>query len=265
MTTCSNPVWHQLFIALSNLYTMVTRDRGFDAHPQDDIFLSRLVQMQKLPSFSNLYLDVGNLLLKKNFIDTEKADQFDANRHSIDWIVENMRMVMFAQPLERQRKHVGINYDILFVVFTKRSGENAKIKVASAISYMQQTLAQLQGKKRGRILRLVCDNPLSYVVSTYAQQNVSVETWFVPELQLDPTLHVDVPEHRVFDQMTPDELAKIPKPLRQAAARDKTKLDVLSPTDMMSRWYGFVCGQTICVTRRHKLEFGCTYNIRFVR
>jgi DNA-directed RNA polymerase subunit H (RpoH/RPB5) len=123
----------------------------------------------------------------------------------------------------------------------------------------------LKGNKRGRILRIVCDEPLSYVVATTVQSNVSVETWFVPELQLNPTLHVDVPEHRVYDQMTPEEIAEIPKPLRQAAETDKMKLDVLLPTDMMSRWYGFVRGQMICAVRRNKLEFGCTYNIRFVR
>lgn len=265
MTTCSNPVWHQLFIAISNAYTMLTRDRGFEAHPQDDIFLSRLAQMQKLPIFCDLYAALGKLLLKKNFIDAAKVDQFDANQHSIDWIVDNLRMIMFAQPLERTRKHVGIDYDVLFVVFTKRTGETAKTKVASAITYMQQTLLQLKGNKRGRILRIVCDEPLSYVVATTVQSNVSVETWFVPELQLDPTLHVDVPEHRVYDQMTPEEIAEIPKPLRQAAETDKMKLDVLLPTDMMSRWYGFVRGQMICAVRRNKLEFGCTYNIRFVR
>lgn len=265
----TEPCWHSLLTALGNLYTMLTVDRGLQAEPTAETVLSQIHKVQMLPMSGDAYRAVGDRLFELNLLQADAAKSFDVNKLDPEWIAMNTRLLMFAQPTDRKPRHAGINYSIVFVVVTLRSGDATNKKMQMAQVNLLHTLEELKRANlpvsRGRLLRLVYDSPSKQVIGTKHAEHFSTEFWFTQEIQLNPTLHVDVPLHVPYAEMTPEQLAEIPEPLRKAAETSKMKLAILLPTDIIARWHSFVVGQMVCTIRRHKLEGGQTYNIRFVR
>lgn len=263
------PACHRLVVALCNIYTMMTRDRQLIAEPSDEPILSRLSKLQKLPLSGDLYARVCDQLFELSFLDRAHVPTYQANKEDPVWIAERMRMLVFAVPDDTEPAHMGIGYRLVFIVPTARSGDVTNQKMRMAQTYMNNTLDQLRARYpgiKGRLFRLVCGEPLVNVVRTKADDNdVSTEVWFTDELQIDPTMHIDVPLHCDYATMAPENAARIPRPMRNLARDDPVKLDVLSPTDIIARWYSFALGQVVCVERREKHDYGTTYNLRFVR
>lgn len=265
----SEPCWHSLLTALGNLYTMLTVDRGLQAESTAEEVLSQIHKVQMLPMDGDAYRAVGDRLFELNLLQADAAKSFDANKLDPDWIALHTRLLMFAQPTDRKPRHAAIDYSIVFVVVTLRSGDATNKKMQIAQVNMLHTIDELKRAglpvTSGRLVRLVYGNLLKQAIKTEHAEHFSTEVWFTQELHLNPTRHIDVPLHVPYAELTPEQLAEIPEPLRKAAETSKMKLAVLLPTDIIARWYGFVVGQIVCTIRRHKLEGGQTYNIRFVR
>lgn len=267
MTTV--PACHRLVAALSNIYTMMTRDRRLEAEPSDDPVLARLGMLQKLPLTGDLYAGVCDQLFELSLLDRAHVSAYQANKDDPVWIAERMRMLAFAVPDDVEPAHMGISYRLVFVVPTALNGEVTNQKMRMAQTYMSNTLERLRARYpriKGRLFRLVCGEPLLHVVRTKADtSDLSTEVWFVDELQIDPTAHSDVPLHCDYATMAAEHAARIPRPMRNVARDDPIKLDVLAPTDIIARWHSFALGQIVCVERREKHDYGRTYNLRFVR
>ena len=278
-----NPV-QKLYCALAMVHTMLTRYRGFEAHVDASAVFANAPAIAALPMNSDAHARACWFAYRLNLLpmpdDTDvsaraRTEWMNRNVSNAAWVADNARNLMYVQPDERAPLHSGLSYSIAFVVTGGTlSSHKRQQAIDSAKHVVESARAQRLPVTGLRIVYIVCGERPTVPVGVehlVGDTNVSIETWYTEELQLNVPEHVDVPEHvawpEFYRSLTSDERRTLPQATVRAATDPsyRPRLDDIAVTDPVARWHGFAPGQVICIKDRQLFEGGTSYRLRCVR
>lgn len=278
--------------AVATLREMIKTDRGIAAHPN---LARRFESWSKVTMLSTDTPEFGqyceliyqttcfappSVMPGKNGLYIPTDARFANGKHDIVFLAMNADNLIFLKTRpEQPAKHVGINYEMVCVVFVASAGAASIDKLDQAEKKMvlsADELAKVGFAVSGiRIVKVVAGLtgavvPVTKVAPVRQSKRydmVTIETWDIRELQFNPLLHKFTPLHEPVDALPANAFDKLPKASRRALAiakKETDKIPILYATDPIARRLGFVRGQIIHVLRRSLNEGGLASTFRRV-
>jgi DNA-directed RNA polymerase subunit H (RpoH/RPB5) len=191
------------------------------------------------------------------------------NQH---FLADYAREMIYLRPPNTTPAHLGLAYEMVYVVFSRESGDAKKSKIAQAIGRARDNIARLRETKNFivkhvRIVVILFSDPskdIHRVPATKLNSHMSVETWDSRELLYDMMLNRLVPRQIPIETLTAKEKKEIGKRHLDMAVTEFAKLPRMYTDDAVAHYCDFVTGQIICSFRKNRNEGGKSYGFRLV-
>jgi DNA-directed RNA polymerase subunit H (RpoH/RPB5) len=233
---------------------------------ETDEFSRAAVQMY----FSTFYAPfsvVGTDITASN-MRASYLSQFE-NAH---FLADYAREVIYLRHPSNAPKHAGLNYEMVYVVFSRDTGDAKKSKIAQAMAKARDNINRLREKmafvvKQARIIVILftdASREIFRVPATRLNARMSVETGDSRELLYDIAINKLVPRQMPLEMLTSAEREEIGVKYITIAEKEFAKLPRMYTDDAVAHYCGFIKGQIICSFRNNRNEGGKSYGFRLV-